>query len=58
MVVLAYLAEQRRVTSRASSSWAPSYAPLVRAFGQEPLQENALLVQVLDGEGMALQAAS
>ena len=26
--------------------------PLVRAFGQEPLQENIVLVQVLDEEGM------
>ena len=26
--------------------------PLVRASGQEPLQKNAVLVQVLDGEGM------
>jgi len=27
VAVLAYLAERRRATSRASSSWAPSYAP-------------------------------
>ena len=27
VVVIAYLVERRRATSRASSSWAPSYAP-------------------------------
>ena len=52
MAVLAYLAKGRGATSRASSSWALSYAPLVRASEQEPLQENAVLVEVLDGEGM------
>ena len=36
----------------ASSSWAPSCAPLIGASGQETLQEVAVLVLVLDGERM------